>query len=189
MTMSLPEAPPRSWLPRGRPLTAADLSTVPDDGHRYELIDGTLIVSAAPRPIHQDVLRNLLVAFDSAVPDTLKVYIAPLDVRLSDDTLVQPDVLIAPRAAFTDTNLPIAPLLAVEVLSPSTRGIDQLLKRDRYERAGVEHYWIVDPAVPSLLALRVEHGTYEVLADVSGDESWTSAEPVAVTVVPSALVR
>ena len=75
----------------------------------------------------------------------LHVGLAPFAVGLADDTEVQPDILVAPRAQFTERDLPAPPLLAVEVLSPSTRRVDLLLKRDRYEEAGIASYWIVDP--------------------------------------------
>jgi Uma2 family endonuclease len=83
-------------LPWGRPLTCADLDAMPDDGHRYELIDGTLIVSPAPRPLHQRVVTRVWRLLDDARPDdSFEVFVAPLDVILSDDTLLQPDVLVA----------------------------------------------------------------------------------------------
>lgn len=153
-------APTKSFLPQGRPLTRADLDAAPDDGHRYELIDGTLVVTPAPRPLHQIILVNLLAELRATVPEDLRVLCAPLDVVLSEDTIIQPDLLVAPREAFTDRDLPTAPLLAVEILSPSTRGIDLLLKRDRLQRAGCPHYWVVDPDAPSIHAWTLVNGTY-----------------------------
>ncbi len=108
-------------LPRNRPLTRADLVQVPDDGHRYELVDGTLVVTPAPAVRHQRAVANLLVCLKASCPDPLDVLTAPLDVALADDTVLQPDLLVARRGDFTDRDLPVAPLLAVEVLSPSTR--------------------------------------------------------------------
>ena len=109
-------------LPFGRPLVRADLERLPDDGHRYELIDGVLIVSPAPRIPHQDVAGNLHVLLRATCPQELKVLFAPVDVVLAEDTVLQPDLLVAPREQFSRTELPGPPLLAVEVLSPSTRG-------------------------------------------------------------------
>jgi Uma2 family endonuclease len=175
-------------LPRGRALTVADLATMPDDGHRYELIDGALLVTPAPSPRHQRTSVQLLVLLHASCPADLEVMHAPLDVVLADDTGVQPDLLVAPRADFTERNLPVAPLLAVEILSPSTRLIDLNLKKVRFERAGVASYWVVDPEVPSLVAWELRDGVYVQVADVSGDDEWTANAPYAVTVVPSALV-
>jgi hypothetical protein len=111
-------------LPFSRPLTRADLEKMPDDGHRYELIDGALIVTPAPATQHQSVVLELAVLLREHCADNLKVLIAPFDVALSEDTVIQPDVLVARRGDLTERDLPARPELAVEVLSPSTRRID-----------------------------------------------------------------
>jgi len=108
-----------------RPLTRADLEDTPDDGHRYELIDGVLIVSPGPDLPHQDVVGNLHLLLRAACPPELKVVLAPFDVVLAEDTVLEPDLLVAPRSHFTRRELSGAPLLAVEVLSPSTRRFDR----------------------------------------------------------------
>ena len=174
-------------LPYSRPLTVADLGVMPDDGHRYELIDGALIVTPAPGLRHQRASLSLAVALHDACPDDLVVLAAPFQVTLSEDTGVQPDLLVAPREAFSDKDLPGAPLLAVEILSPSTRLIDLNLKRARYERAGVSSYWIIDPVEPRLLVWELEDGKYAEVADVSGHAAWTAERPFVVTVVPDEL--
>ena len=174
-------------LPRSRPLTRADLDAMPDDGHRYELIDGTLIVSPAPRLPHQDVVGDLYLLLRTACPPELKVVLAPFAVALADDTEVQPDLLVAPRVQFTDRELPGAPLLAVEVLSPSTRRVDLLLKRDRLQAAAVPSYWLVDPDEPSLTVLELREGRYEQIAHVAGEQECCVQRPFAMTVVPARL--
>ena len=140
-------------LPRSRPLTRADLDTMPDDGHRYELIDGVLIVTPAPSATHQTVVLELAVLLRARSPSDQKVFIAPFDVALADDTIMQPDVLVARRSDLTERDLPAAPVLAVEVLSPSTRRIDLTLKLSRLAAAGCPHYWVVDPIEPALNGL------------------------------------
>src|SRR5690625_5211642 len=120
-------------LPPG-PITRAVLDTMTDDGHSYELIDGILIVSPSPRHVHQRASGNLYVLLRAGCPDDLEVLYSPFDVVLADDTVLQPDLLVARADAFTNRVLPAAPLLPVEILSPSTRGIDMLLKKDRMER-------------------------------------------------------
>jgi Uma2 family endonuclease len=176
-------------LPFSGPFTRTDLELMPDDGHRYELIDGTLVVSPAPRWQHQRVLGQLHVQLHAACPPDLEVIFAPFDVVLADDTVVEPDLLVAPRSQFTERDLPGPPLLAVEVLSPSTRRIDLLLKRDRLQAAGVPSYWLVDPDVPALTALELVDGRYVQVAHVVGDQAWTAVRPFAVTVVPADLQR
>ena len=176
-------------LPFSRPLTRVDLEDLPtDDGHRYELIDGVLIVSPGPQLPHQDIVGNLYLLLRAGCPKHLKVVLAPFAVAISDDTELQPDLLVAPREQFTRKELPGAPLLAIEVLSPSTRRVDQLLKRDRLQQAGCASYWLVDPDEPSLLALELRDGTYVEVARVSGDEVWQAQHPFPLTLVPNLLL-
>jgi Uma2 family endonuclease len=175
-------------LPRGRSLTVADLDLMPDDGHRYELIDGVLLVTPAPSLRHQTVSMSLSTLLYASCPPALRLLAAPFDVVLTNDTGMQPDILVARRTDFTEKNLPVPPLLAVEILSPSTRSIDLLLKRERYERAGVPSYWVVDPVEPSLTAWELREGTYAQVARVTGDDPWTPTAPYVVTIAPSRLL-
>jgi Uma2 family endonuclease len=175
-------------LPQSRPLTRADLDAMPDDGHRYELIDGALIVTPAPGRRHQTVVGELHVLLHAACPPDLQVLLAPFDVALAMDTVVQPDLLVARRSDLTDRDLPAAPLLAVEVLSPSTRHIDLSLKRARYEVAGVSSYWVVDPLAPSLTAWELVNGEYVEQAHVVGEEVFSADTPVKVGFTAAALI-
>ena len=175
-------------LPRGRALTRADLDAMPDDGHRYELLDGVLVVSPAPRIVHQRVVLRVALLLEETRPDHLEVLTAPTDVVLSDDTVLQPDVLVGRREDFTVQNLPVAPLLAVEVLSPSTRSFDLLLKKDRLERAGCQHYWVVDPDEPSIAAWSLVDGRYQQVGQASGSQTLQVTETFECAVVPSALI-
>ena len=175
-------------LPRGRALTRADLDAMPDDGHRYELIDGTLVVTPAPSLRHQIVLGELLLVLSRACPTPLKVLPGPLDVVLAVDTVVHPDLLVARLSDFTERDLPVAPLLAVEGASPSTRLFDLNLKQKRYEVAGCPSYWVVGPELPSLTAWQLVDGRYVQIASVTADESFAATEPFPVTIVPSALL-
>lgn len=174
-------------LPFSRALTRADLDDTPDDGHRYELIDGALLVTPSPMHRHQSAVGELYVQLRLGCPADLQVLLAPFDVVLADDTVVQPDLLVARRADFTERELPVAPLLAVEILSPSTRRIDLMLKRSRYEAAGCPSYWVVDPDVPSIIAWELRDGAYALVGEVSGDDSLTLEQPYPVTVVPARL--
>ncbi len=175
-------------LPFGRPLTRADLEVLPDDdGHRYELIDGVLLVSPAPRHGHQTAVGNLHLLLRQSCPAGLQVILAPFAVALADDTEVQPDLLVAPRAQFTDRELPGAPMLAIEVLSPSTRRVDLLLKRDRFQAAGLPAYWLVDPDEPSVTVLELREGVYVEVAHVTGDQTYDALLPFPVRIKPSTL--
>lgn len=174
-------------LPYGQSLTRADLAAMPDDGHRYELIDGSLIVTPAPSYRHQDVVGHLHLLLSGACPTHLKVLFAPFDVVLADDTVLQPDLLVAARSDFTERDLPSPPLLAVEVLSPSTSHIDRTLKRSRLEAAGCPSYWVVDPERPSVTVWELVDGAYIERAHVTGDETCAVRSPFELTVIPTSL--
>ena len=175
-------------LPRSRALTRADLEAMPDDGHRYELVDGTLVVTPAPAWRHQRAVLELAVRLRESCPEDLEVLIAPFAVALTEDTELQPDVLVARRSELTQRELPTAPRLAVEVLSPSTRLIDLNLKKARFEVAGTPAYWVVDPLTARLIAWELREGVYVEVADVTCDAEFEATVPFAVTVVPSSLI-
>lgn len=177
-------------LPRGRPFVVSDLEAMPDDGRRYELVDGTLIVSPAPSFLHQRVVVALSYLLEDVRPDDdFEVLAAPFDVKLADDTAVEPDVLVARCADISNRWLEKAPLLAVEVLSPSSRRIDLHLKRSRLRDAGCPSYWVVDPDEPSLTAWELRDGAYVGVGDVRGDETYHARLPYPVDVTPRALVE
>ena len=176
-------------LPQSRPLTRDDLDALPDDGHRYELLDGSLVVTPAPSWQHQRVVTRLWQVLSTCAPDPdTEVFVAPLDVVLADDTVLQPDVLAARRADLGRRDLEAVPLLAVEVLSPSTRRIDLALKKVRYEAARCPAYWVVDPDEPSVTAWTLEGDRYREPVVVRGDDEWTASMPFPVTVRPDDLV-
>jgi Uma2 family endonuclease len=160
---------------------------MPDDGHRYELIDGMLVMTPAPVRIHQRVVAGIYRLLFAAAPPELEVLFAPFDVVLSDDTIIQPDVLVARRDDFTQRDLPKAPLLAVEVLSPSTRRYDLMLKFSRLEAAGCPSYWVIDPDTPELIAWELRDGAYAQVAKATGDEVARLTLPYEVSVVPADL--
>jgi Uma2 family endonuclease len=179
---------------QGRPFVRADLDAMPDDGRRYEIIDGMLVVSAAPGRVHQRVVGELFVLLREACPAGLEVLMAPFTVVLADDTETQPDLLVGRQEDFTDKDLPAPPVLAVEILSPSTRVLDINVKRELFQRAGTPAFWIIDPvARPAEARLLVwelaDDGEYQLVAKVTGEEEFRAELPYPVTVVPAALVR
>lgn len=192
MVVAMPVAPVEIM---GRRFTRADLEDMPDDGRRYELIDGVLVVSAAPGRAHQRAAFSLAVLLRAACPpDEFEVLIAPFAVGLADDTELQPDIVVARLADLTDKDLPAAPSLAVEVLSHSTKLIDLNVKKERLRRAGTPGYWVVDPvarpAAARLIAWQLaEDGEFKQVADVVGDEPFEPDLPFPVRVAPADLVR
>lgn len=183
------ELSPRGPLPWERPLTVDDLETLPDDGHRYELLDGTLLVSPAPGPRHQRLVVALIVLLYTRVPAHLEVLTAPVGLQLAGDTELQPDVLVAARADVGERYLDKPPVLAVEVLSPSTRMIDLSLKKAAYERFGTPSYWVLDPNPddPFVIVFELEDGVYRQIAHVRGEESVDIERPFPVRLRPSDL--
>ena len=179
-------------LPRGRTMTRADLEALPDDGWRHELVDGALVMTPAPRWRHQSAVGRLFTVLDAACPPELRVLVAPFSVVLGPDTVVQPDVLVAAQSAITETEAAGAPLLVVEVLSPSTTHIDLGLKRARYEAAGCPSYWVVDPGSPtvepSVRAWELRDGRYAEVGAAAGDTPLEVSAPYPVRVVPAGLV-
>lgn len=173
----------------GQPLTIRDLAEMPDDGHRYELLDGVLIVTPAPSWPHQASQLDLAVRLQQACPAQLRVLTAPFAVRPTGDTTeLQPDVLVARYNDLTDACLPAAPVLAVEILSPSTALVDLNLKKAAYERFGVTSYWVIDPKAPSLFAYERDNGRYRQVAHVIEDQPFHATAPFAITIVPHDLV-
>jgi Uma2 family endonuclease len=138
-----------------RPLTYEDLLAFPEDGIRREIITGELLVSEAPTPFHQLALSQLY--------DQLKAFVkayglgtllpGPVDVRLSNHDIVEPDLVFvskARRSVIAENAIIGAPDIVVEVLSPSTRGVDLVRKRALYANAAVSEYWILDPTERTL---------------------------------------
>ncbi|WP_256837822.1 Uma2 family endonuclease [Ornithinimicrobium faecis] len=177
-------------MPMSRPLTLEDFEAIrdaADDGHRYELIDGSLIVTPSPTWLHQVVSSRLLVLLAQTIPepDRYAVLHAPYDVRLSDTSTVQPDLMVFD----TSDGEPRLPLLAIEILSPSTRHIDTGLKWSRFAAAGIQHFWIVDPDAPTFTAWELREGRYVVAAEAVGDQSVTVPTPWPVTISPASLTQ
>lgn len=141
--------------------------------NRLELIDGEVVVTPAPETGHQLVSMSLAAALDRFVrPARLGwVLAAPIDVRLSDTNVVQPDVCFVSREQrdiIIRRGLDGPPDLLVEILSPATRGRDLGAKRELYGRFGVPEYWIVDPRSRSVEVLTLRDGAYAPLAIEGG---------------------
>lgn len=175
-------------FPPGRALTRADLEAMPHDGHRYELLDGVLVVSPSPRPLHQRAILRLLGVLEPSCPPSHEVLPAPVDVVLSEDTVLIPDVVIGRREDFGEQALLAAPLLVVEVLSPRTRHFDLHLKRARFGEAGCEHYWVLDPDEPRVRCWALRDQEYVEVASVAGEQWLERTDPFPLRLRPSDLI-
>jgi Uma2 family endonuclease len=170
-------------------LTYADLQALPDDHYRYELIDGKLVVSAAPNLAHQLAVAAVYRSLFAACPAGHCVLFAPFDWVVDDRNVYEPDVLVARTVDLTDRNLPRPPVLAVEVVSDFSRSRDRLRKRAAYQRAGLRHYWLVDPLIPAVTVLdRIGDELVETMV-AKGDEPLAVERPFPVTDVPADLTR
>lgn len=161
---------------------------MPDDGHRYELVDGVLLVTPAPGTIHQSCVVSLVALLHAGRGQDHSVLVAPYDYRVRSTTVLQPDLLVARRADLGERLLERVPLLVVEVHSPNTRLADLGTKRLAYESAGVPSYWMVDPDEPRLTVLTLRDGRYVEEANVVGNQLYEASYPFAVTVVPARLL-
>lgn len=172
----------------GRPLRRQDLANFPDDGRRYELVHGALVVSPSPVLRHQRAVMRLAVSLVAAAPSDLEV-ISPYDWSPDDGDVFQPDIVVIPRSTPGDAEfVRAAPALAVEVLSPSTRLYDRNTKRAAYAEAGLEWLWIVEPDAPSIEVYGHVHDDLVVVASAAGNETLDVTEPFPVTVAPAGLV-
>jgi len=157
MTIGTPEP----LMPPFREWTVVDLEGLPEDGLRYELLDGLLLLSPAPVLLHQRMSRRLLLLLEATCPPSMEIFFAPLDWQPDPRTSLQPDLLVVRNEdAGTGAKNVTAPLvLAVEVLSPSTKRKDLLLKRSKYQDGGVGSFWVVDPEKPSFTAFELLRGS------------------------------
>jgi Uma2 family endonuclease len=154
-------------------LTYRDYAALPDDGRRYELWEGTLHELTSPATRHQHVLGKLHVILCRHVDERALglVYVAPLDVILSDHTVLQPDIIFVARnhaSVVADRGVEGPPTLAIEILSPSTAADDRGRKRDLYARYGVPFYWIVDGEAETVEAYVLEGDSYRLAASAAG---------------------
>jgi Uma2 family endonuclease len=170
--------------------TVDDLAAFPDDGLRYEIVDGVLLVSPSPTWPHQRALRELTDLLRAACPPHLEVFFAPLDWQPAANRSFQPDLMVVPRLSYADPTP--RPVLVVEILSPSTARIDRTLKFSAYADAGVPQYWIVDPGTadtqPTVEVYDLVDGAYFMQGKASGDDELSVTGPVPVRVTPATLV-
>jgi len=151
--------------------------TLPDDGRRYEVIDGVLYMSTAPSSFHQWIILRLveLVGMPAKQQGLAIPFFAPIGVLLPDGAAVQPDfglVRSANRDIFQDRRIRGIPDLLAEILSPTNRAYDEQVKLDAYARAGLPEYAIVDPQARALHHYRLESpGRYNDPRLYAGDDS------------------
>jgi Uma2 family endonuclease len=176
-----------AWPAPGKPFTVAHLDRMPDDARRYEIVDGSLVVSPRPSNQHQEVAAELLGLLRAGCPAGLRVLPEPA-VQLSQKTQFAPALVVIREAQVTGAKCTEQPLLVVEMRSPIAVVLDR--KKAAYERFGVESYWVVvpDPDEPEVIVFELNAGRYQEAARVTGDETFAAVRPFSVEIVPSRLV-
>lgn len=172
----------------GTPFTAEELDQMPRDGRRYEVLDGTLVVSERPSALHQVLAARVAGLLLGTCPDCMFVHSRPV-VRLSRTTAFAPDVTVS-RHQQPGGTLTEPPLLIVEIGAPSTMpsGLDR--RKAAYAAFGVRSYWIVVPDTrrPELTVFETTSGQYETVAHVAGGDAFRARQPFPVEVIPGLLV-
>src|SRR5438874_2533525 len=164
-------------LPKNIRFKADDIWDTPDDGKRYEVIDGQLYATPPPVLEHQGASGVLHAYIWPYVRqrELGKVYSAPVGAVLDDENGVQPDMVYVSRERLhilSRRGIEGAPDLVVEILLPSTRARDRGIKLRRYAASGVRHYWIVDPRTRALEAYRLTDGGYELSGKYGPDTTF-----------------
>ena len=166
--------------------TYSDYARLPDDGNRYEVIDGELLVTPSPSPLHQRVMFRLAMALDPFVERLgLGLVIPDVDLLFQTGQFLRPDLLVAPRdrdGGITNRGIETAPLLVVEILSPTSGAIDRVKKPARYGDFGIPEYWVLDPEERCAWVWRFAEGSIAP-ERVSGMLEWRpagSGEPLQI---------
>lgn len=163
-------------LNRDKVWTYEQYLSLPDDGQRYEILEGVLFVSPSPLPIHQFLSKRINRILEGLEEAGLGwVFSAPSDLILPGATPVQPDLFFVASDQRNLLNPKVvtgAPRLIVEILSPSNARHDRVTKLNLYARADVPHYWMLDPQERSLEILKLVGGNYTVLAALESGQSF-----------------
>ena len=168
-----------SARPEAPPLTAEDYYNLPDNGLRYQLIQGELYMAPAPNLYHQTIAGNLEFILRSYLEQNpLGVILhAPVDVVFHRESIWQPDIFVvlnANRQILKEQQCEGAPDLIVEILSPNNRELDLLTKRTVYARQGVREYWIIDPAPKEIWIYRFDENLTNPVARIKSPGQATS---------------
>lgn len=159
--------------------TYEDLQHIPPDRNRYEIVDGDLLVTPAPIPLHQRIAGNLYAELRQHVRKHRlgEVLIAPVDVVFTTSTVLEPDIVFVSRPRqhiIGAKNLSGPPDLVVEVLSESSQRLDREIKPKQYALYGVPEFWRVNPEARTVEVFRLKEGAYELEASLSFGEVLTS---------------
>ena len=166
---------PANWVtgPRQGRWTYNHYATLPEDGQHYEIVAGVLYMTPSPNKSHQDAVLwfSHYLLHHVRIAGLGQLFIAPFDVELASNVVVQPDIIVVLNAGLekiTPTRIIGAPDLVIEVSSSGTVDYDRHAKQDAYARAGIREYWIADPATQTVEVLVLEGSEYYSLGAFSG---------------------
>jgi Uma2 family endonuclease len=173
---TLPMVVRADWVPGAKQghWTYAEYAAIPDDGRRYEIIDGVLYMAPPPNAAHQSTsnLFGTLLTTRVQFSGLGRVFCAPFDVELVPGVTVQPDVIVVLSehlSIITESHFVGAPDVVVEIASPGTAGYDRREKQDAYARAAVPEYWFADARAKTIEVLILTNGVYESAGVVEGE--------------------
>jgi Uma2 family endonuclease len=166
---------PADWVPGPKQgeWTYSHYAALPDDGQRYEIVNGVLIIAPAPSPEHQSIaVRLAYYVFPHVdLAGIERLFTAPVDVELGLKNVFQPDIVVVLNAHLNrvaDKKIIGAPDMVVEIASPSTAVFDRPTKYEKYAHAGITEYWIVKPATRTIEVLVLEGEEYRSLGIFNG---------------------
>lgn len=165
----------------GSPFTSRDLEGFPDDGNRYELSYGSLIVTPSPNTRHQ-AIATAVAAFLHARAPSSQVVLLEAELAVQEDLVKRPDVQVVSKDLVGGQSVVGVPALVVEVHSPATRVLDLTEKRFVYAQTGIPAYWMVDPDASTLTVLELKDGAYIEVAVVNALDSVDLTVPFAMKV-------
>lgn len=154
-----------------------------------QLLEGEFLVSPSPAFIHQLVHSRLFEILVSLGPAIGNVLSAPMDVRAGERSVLQPDLVVIDRALTFDSEITVPPILAIEILSPSSQRTDLVRKPEILAKFGCEHYWVVDPLRPAVRSYHRVGDLFVVDRTVEGDDQFQVELPFPVSFRPTDLTR
>lgn len=173
---------PANWIPgpgQGN-WTYNSYAALPEDGHRYEIVDGVLLaMTPAPGIPHQKTVQRLVRHLEMHVEYSGigQIFISPVDVELSPKNVFEPDVVVVLNAGLDKvkvSHIVGAPDLVIEVVSPGSKKYDHTIKREAYAHAGIPEYWLGDPAIRTIEVLFLEDGLYMSAGILKGQDKLVS---------------
>jgi Uma2 family endonuclease len=174
--------------PRGESWTFDDLDQTPDDGQRYEIFDGSLLVTPPPALPHTCVTLLLSDQLERQLPSGIRA-VENVGIAIRGGTTVfVPDLTLLPLATLRRRAAVIAPddtQLVIEVVSPSNAGRDLVLKRHGYAVGGIQYYWIVDPRAATVSVLELVGDAYKETATIKAGEAWHTEAPYPLMIEPA----